>query len=139
MLLAILQKTPTARQSPDLSAGPTFTPKCRDERVLAVCEAVIDLAGALFNLSGKELRQPGRSQLGVSRVRQIAMYVCHVTLSLSMKEIGRGFNRDRTTVLHACQVVEDMRDDPDFDEVVATTERVIKAAFANQLNNEENE
>ena len=57
------------------------------------------------------------------------MYVAHVVLQLTMGEVGRGFGRDRTTVLHACHLVEDMRDDPEFDRIVATAERVTKAAF----------
>jgi hypothetical protein len=34
--------------------------------------------------------------------------------------------RDRTTVAHACQVVEERRDDPRFDRVIELLERVTK-------------
>jgi len=34
---------------------------------------------------------------------------------LSLTEVARGFARDRTTVSHACHLIEDRRDDPDFD------------------------
>jgi len=101
----------------------------RGEHAMEICEGLIDIASALFNVSGKELRRTGRTSLSVSRVRQIAMYVGHVALGLSMKEIGRGFSRDRTTVLYACHLVEDMRDDGDFDRIVSTMERVVAAAF----------
>ena len=101
----------------------------RSERVLWLCEGMIDIAAALFNISSKELRQPGRSAMPVSRVRQIAMYVAHVSLRLSMKEVARGFGRDRTTVVYACHLIEDMRDDPDFDQIVAMTERVAVTAL----------
>lgn len=104
-------------------------PKGREERALACCEAVIDLAAALFNVCGKELRRPGRTGLEVARVRQIAMYAAHVNLEISMREVGKGFGRDRTTVIHACQTIEDMRDDQEFDRHVATFERVVRAAF----------
>lgn len=107
-------------------------PSSRRDRVMADCDGLIDLAAALFNVSGRELRQPGRTSLGVARVRQIAMYTAHVVLSLSMSEVGRGFGRDRTTVLHACHLVEDMRDDEEFDAVVSQTERVVRAAFGRQ-------
>lgn len=100
------------------------------ERSLAVCEGMIDIAAALFNVSGKALRHPGRTRHDVARVRQIAMYVAHVALGLPQGEIGRGFVRDRTTVLHACQVIEDLRDDVEFDRIVAVTERVALAVFA---------
>jgi hypothetical protein len=100
-----------------------------DERVLASCECVIDLAAAFFNVPSKELRRPGRCADDVSRVRQIAMYVAHVVLGLSMAEVGRGFGRDRTTVMHACHTIEDLRDDEDADAIVVRMERVVAAAF----------
>lgn len=90
---------------------------------------MIDIAAALFNVSGRELRQPGRCVVSIARVRQIAMYIAHVTLGLSMREVGDGFGRDRTTVLYACHQIEDMRDDEEFDGIVATAERVVRAAF----------
>lgn len=105
----------------------------RGERVMEICEAMIDICAALFNVSSKELRQTGRTASDVSRVRQIAMYVTHVTLGVSMPEIGRGFVRDRTTVRHACHLIEDMRDDEDFDRAVVTAERVALAAFKGRL------
>lgn len=126
----------SALQKQTQPAGPasvTVLPGSRrldPERVVALCDAMIDIVAALFNVSSKELRQTGRSSLGISRVRQIAMYVTHVSLELSMREVGQGFNRDRTTVLHACHQIEDMRDDEEFDEIVVRVERVARAAFA---------
>ena len=104
----------------------------RDEQILELCEGMIDITAALFNVSSKEMRKPGRSSLGVSRVRQVAMYVAHVVLRLSMNDIGRAFGRDRTTVLYACHLVEDLRDDTDFDRIITMTERVALAAFGNR-------
>ena len=105
----------------------------RDEQILELCEGMIDVTAALFNVSSKEIRKPGRSSLGVSRVRQVAMYVAHVVLRLSMNDIGRAFGRDRTTVLYACHLVEDLRDDTDFDRIITMTERVALAAFGNRV------
>ena len=102
----------------------------REEVVMARCDAAIDIIAALFDLPGRELRRAGRSTTDIARVRQIAMYVAHVVLQLNMGEVGRGFGRDRTTVLHACHLIEDLRDDPEFDRIVATAERVTKAVFA---------
>jgi chromosomal replication initiation ATPase DnaA len=110
-------------------AGSTKIHADTGERRMEICEAVIDLAAALFDIDGRELRRPGRSPLAVARVRQIAMYVAHVALGLPMGEIGRGFGRDRTTVVHACHLIEDMRDDAEFERIVATCERVVRAAF----------
>lgn len=104
-------------------------PETREERIMAACDCVIDLASILFGVSGKELRRQGRCGSEVSRVRQIAMYVAHVVLQLNMTELGKGFARDRTTALYACHLVEDLRDDPEFDAIVVKTERIVAAAF----------
>lgn len=100
-----------------------------DERIVDICECVMDIVAALFNVSGRDLRQVGRCSSDVTRVRQLGMYVAHVVLGLNMTEIGRGFVRDRTTVQHACHLIEDMRDDEEFDRIVCMTERVTAAAF----------
>jgi hypothetical protein len=120
----------TRERNATFSAWGGSTPsRISRDRAVELCDCLIDIAAALFNVSGKELRRPGRSTLDVTRVRQMAMYVGHVVLRLSMSDVGRGFGRDRTTVLHACHLVEDMRDDADFDRVVAMMERVAGAAF----------
>ncbi|MBB6012299.1 MULTISPECIES: helix-turn-helix domain-containing protein [Aquamicrobium] len=123
---------PIVKPAPDGEPEHAF-PKRRDEITLDVCECLIDIASALFSLSSKELRKPGRTSQPVARVRQIAMYVAHVVLRLSMGDVGRGFGRDRTTVVHACQTIEDLRDDPEFDRVVHMFEQIASAAFRNRL------
>lgn len=125
---ATVEELPAARIRP---ARRTCAPP--DEHALELCEGMIDIAAALFNVSGKDLRRAGRTALDVSRVRQITMYVAHVVLRLNMADIGRGFNRDRTTVVHACHQVEDLRDDEDFDRIVLMVERVALAAFRHRL------
>lgn len=98
-------------------------------RIATICDGVIDIVAALFNVSGRDLRSPGRSPLAVSRVRQIAMYVTHVALRLSMRDVGQGFGRDRTTVLYACHQIEDLREQDEFDDIVARVEQVVTIAF----------
>jgi hypothetical protein len=65
-----------------------------------------------------------------SHIRQISMYVCHVSLRMTLHDIGAAFGRDRTTVGHACHVVEDRRDDAAFDEFITAVERVTTAVFS---------
>lgn len=105
----------------------------REERAVELCECLIDIIAALFNVPSKELRRTGRTGLDVARVRQIAMYVAHVVLRLTMHDIGKGFGRDRTTVMYACHTIEDLRDVEEFDSVVAMIERVVLAAFRDRL------
>ena len=107
--------------------------KRQDEAAMEMCECLIDIAAAFFSISSKYLRTSGRSSMAASRVRQVAMYIAHVVLGLTQTEVGRGFGRDRTTVTHACQVVEDLRDDLEFDQIVLKFELIAHAAFRNRL------
>lgn len=104
-------------------------PDLREEWVIEACDCVIEIAAAIFEIPSRELRRPGRCADTISRARQIAMYVAHVVLGMSMTEIGKGFGRDRTTVMHACHLVEDLRDDDDFDRIIARAEHIVTAAF----------
>ena len=122
------QSLPAGRRGAD-RRPPCRTIGNREERSIEICECLIDVAAALFNVSGRDIRAPGRTALRVARVRQIAMYVAHVTLQLSMTDIGRAFGRDRTTVQHACHIVEDLRDDDEFDRLVTVTERIAAASL----------
>lgn len=103
--------------------------KARDEEVTGVCDGMIDILAACFSVPTREIRSPDRANASVARVRQIGMYICHVVLGLTMKEVAAGFGRDRSTVVHACHLIEDMRDDLEFDRIVGVIERIAEAAF----------
>lgn len=109
--------------------------KSRDEEIIAICDAMTDLLAACFMVPTGELRSQDRAMAPVARVRQIGMYVCHVALNLTMAEVAKGFGRDRTTVIHACHLVEDLRDDMEFDRVCSRMERIARAAFGLQTEN----
>jgi Bacterial dnaA protein helix-turn-helix len=61
------------------------------------------------------LNFPSRGRAPVCEARQISMYLARVCFCLSLTEVGQMFRRDRTTVAHACIVVEHRRDDVGFD------------------------
>lgn len=63
-----------------------------------------------------------RGNLPAAWMRQVAMYLCHVSLGVSQSDTGRIFGRDRTTVAHACRVVEDARDSTTFDRTMEVLE-----------------
>ncbi|MGC4410296.1 chromosomal replication initiator DnaA [Rhizobium rosettiformans] len=110
---------PTA-EADDLSERP-LTPERR-----LLCMIVRQLTEELLRATGLEHDQePGRR--ATSHVRQVAMYVCHVVYSMPMGEVAQAFGRDRTTVGHACRMVEDRRDDRAYDTFVAIVERMASA------------
>jgi chromosomal replication initiation ATPase DnaA len=73
------------------------------------------------------MRKRHRSRRQIAFARQIGMYLAHVAGGLTMAETGRLFARDRTTVAHACAVIEDRRDDPAFDRTLAILEFALAA------------
>jgi hypothetical protein len=91
----------------------------------AVAQAVVAIA--LDGPGQGPDRKPARA---AAFARQIAMYLAHVGLGISMAEIGRAFGRDRTTVVHACHVIEDRRDDARFDRVLDHLEEAVRALRA---------
>ena len=95
-----------------------------------VCRIVGQITGELLLLVGTRLQLRGERRRALCHARQIAMYVCHVALRIPQQDIGRAFGRDRTTVGHACSVVEDRRDEPAFDDFVSVVERIVTSIFS---------
>jgi chromosomal replication initiation ATPase DnaA len=79
----------------------------------------------VFGVGGADLFRATRGRARVALARQVAMYLAHVACGMSFTEVGQMFGRDRTTVAHACSVVEDRRDDPIFDRALELLEWVV--------------
>ncbi|MET3599218.1 helix-turn-helix domain-containing protein [Martelella mangrovi] len=88
------------------------------------CRIVLLITREMAQVAGDRVTLRAERRRSVSHFRQIAMYVCHVSLQLSLSEIGAAFGRDRTTVAYSCRVIEDRRDNREFDEFVASVERL---------------
>jgi hypothetical protein len=86
-----------------------------------------DIVSKVFAVEPEQLRRATRGRARIALARQVAMYIAHVGYGLSLTEVGRLFERDRTTVAHACGVVEIRREDPDFDEAVVLLELIVRA------------
>ena len=81
----------------------------------SVHQAVEPAVAAVFEIDMDDLQARTRGSARVAFARQVAMYLAHVVCGLSLTEVGQLFARDRTTVAHACEVVEDRRDEPELD------------------------
>jgi len=86
------------------------------------------LVSFAFNVKEQELAAATRSNAQAAFGRQIAMYLAHVAFELSLSRVAFAFGRDRTTVSHACHLIEDRRDDPGFDQKLEDLERVLRSA-----------
>lgn len=79
----------------------------------------------VFGVQRQMIAQQNRGRAASAQARQVAMYLAHVGCGMTLTEAGWLFGRDRTTVAHACMVVEDKRDDPIWDQMLDLLERVV--------------
>jgi len=86
------------------------------------CRCLEAVVARTFGVPLAELRDRTRGQAPVAFARQVAMYVAHVWFGLSLSAVGRCFGRDRTTVAHACRVIEERREDLRIDRVISAIE-----------------
>lgn len=90
-------------------------------------EAIEQAVVQVFGVGRDDLHRLSRGRAKVALARQVAMYLAHVACGLTLTDTGRLFGRDRTTVAHACGVIEDRRDDPLFDRALDLLEWAVPA------------
>jgi chromosomal replication initiation ATPase DnaA len=83
------------------------------------CKLAALLVADALQLKLSDILAVTRGSPESARARQAAMYLAHVALGISLTAIGRFFARDHSTVAHGCRCVEDRRDDPGFDTLIA--------------------
>lgn len=98
----------SASVSLSLAVRPSITARPLPERT---CHWVAFCVARDFGLELSDLFGPTRGAPCVAFARQVAMYLAHIGFELSFATISRVFDRDPTTVSHACRVVEDGRDE----------------------------
>src|ERR1700675_745380 len=106
--------------------GRVRTPPARlpDQFVREMLEQAVSRA---FMVASAELWSGTRGRPRVAFARQVAMYLAHAAWGLTPTEARHVFARDRTTVAHACGVVEDSRDDPVLDRSLELLEGVLRS------------
>jgi len=90
-------------------------------------ELIQKIVSEYFGLSYKDLRGKRRTK-AVAFPRQVAMYLSRELTEYSTTEVGTEFGgRDHTTVMHACQKIEDrMKLDPNIEPTLQTLLKRIK-------------
>ena len=97
--------------------------KRADDRLLATF--VNQMVASAFELPSDRLLRCDRGNARATRARQISIYLMHTALSFSLATISRVYNKDRTTIGYACRVIEDLRDNPAFDDRIIELENTI--------------
>jgi chromosomal replication initiation ATPase DnaA len=104
---------------------PVDTPGPADEITL-----VEQLVMRAFGLDLPTLISERRGRAPVAFARQVAIYLSHVHLRMSLTRAARLFRRDRTTAGHACRRVEDRRDDPEVDRRIEAVTMALDSVLA---------
>lgn len=88
-----------------------FDPQ-RDEDWIELAAALV---GYALGLKAEEILARGRGRRAIVQARQITIYLACTALGMSLSRVSRATLRDRSTAAYACQMIEDRREDPDFD------------------------
>lgn len=91
----------------------------------AAARLAAGLASYALGVPLDDIVRPRRGNSGAAFARQVAMYLCHVGFELSLARVAAAFGRDRSTVAHACHVIEDRREDEAFDDWIAALEAML--------------
>ncbi len=130
----MLQSTvhpPRSMRFPDSQPAARASGGCRS--ILVPREAIEQAVIQVFGVGPDDLRRITRGRARVALARQVAMYLAHVACGLSLTDTGRLFGRDRTTVAHACGVIEDRRDNPHFDRALDLLEWAVPSLAARPM------
>ncbi len=90
-------------------------------------EIIQKVVAEYFSLSVNDLKSKKKTQ-NIVFPRQLSMYITREITEYSTTEVGQAFGgRDHTTVMHACQKIEDkIRSDPTLDSTIQSLIRMIK-------------
>lgn len=102
-----------------------FRLRLRAARLREASGAVAETVARAFQVTARDLFARSRGNARVALARQVAMYLARVVGGLPLTLVGLIFGRDRTTVAHACAVIESRRDDTDFNLTVDLLEGIV--------------
>jgi chromosomal replication initiation ATPase DnaA len=88
-----------------------FNPRRDEDRVFLAAA----LVGFALGLRTQNILTEDRGSPVHARARHIAMYLAYAGLGMSVTRVAEAFGRDKSTAARACRIIEDCREDPDFD------------------------
>lgn len=98
------------------------------EQDTAMARLAAGVAAFALNVPTDGLLGEARGAAEVAFARQVAIYLCHTAFEMSLARVAAAFERDRSTVAHACHVIEDRRDEPQFDVWISVLETMLREA-----------
>jgi len=68
-----------------------------------------------LGVGAEDILGEDRGSVETAFARQVAMYLCYTGFELSLTRVAVAFGRDRSTAAYACHLIEDRREDAQFD------------------------
>ena len=94
----------------------------------ACARLAMEVAAYVTEVDVGAIAASGRGSADAASARQLAMYLTHVAFEMSLARVAVAFARDRSTVAHACRLIEDRRDDAAFDNHIDALETMLREA-----------
>lgn len=97
------------------------------EPVSITCEHIQKIVADYYSIAVADMKAKKRNR-EISVPRQIAMMLTRELTELSLTQIGSAFNRDHTTVIHACEkITEDARSDTAMANLLEDLRRAVRS------------
>ena len=91
------------------------------------------IAAQMYGVTAAEMRAATRGRPRAARARQIAIALARRVFDFSPQQLATEFGRDRTTVCHACDLIERLRGEDDaFDSTLRWMESHLRRAAGMQ-------
>ncbi|MGB3625686.1 MAG: helix-turn-helix domain-containing protein [Henriciella sp.] len=103
----------------------SFSKRFQDEHQVRLAAG---LTGFALMIPAEQILSVNKRDHRIARARQVAMYLAHVALGMSLSRIANALGRDRSTVAYGCHRIEDFRDDPAIDEWLDGLEEQLRNA-----------
>jgi chromosomal replication initiation ATPase DnaA len=81
-----------------------------------------------FGVKEMAVVSKSKGRADVAFARQVAMYMVHCIYGVNRSRVAAIFHRDRSTVTHACCLVEDSREDRVLDDKLIKLENFLRQA-----------
>ncbi|HEX8570486.1 MAG TPA: helix-turn-helix domain-containing protein [Caulobacteraceae bacterium] len=89
---------------------------------------VTHLVALATGVPAQEILCDLRGRDKVAEARAMAMYLLHVGFALPQNRVAAAFQRDRTTISHACSKIEKLRERRDVDRTLSQLEACVQQA-----------
>ena len=132
MMPMMLSASPLSA-SPAPEPAPSRPGGGKEKAAAAAClarrrrDTVVRCVAAALGVPMRDIRGARRGTARQVEARQIGIYLLHVVFSVPLNVTGPLFGKDRTTAAHACQRIEERRDDAAFDAFMHDLELAVSA------------